>query len=794
MKNITRIIVLSLLTFCFFSTKAQLINKVEVLAKVAQDGSKIMLRWAPSTPALWKMSNKQTTGYTLKKYRVFANSQLLTTPVLVSTTVIKVPDFTYEPTPLRLAWFSKFIKNTVVNNPSSYFLNTNGVNDPTLIINDEYAILWGAYYADTYAPPANAPSSGIIDESSELEKRFNSALSIVEGNFQAAEFVGLGYTDNAIIQGEKYLYEVSSNVPVNAILPSPIKGSVYIGTNDKEDLTVIPPYEINVAFKDSTANINWNTSMLSNFYSSYDIYKSSDNITYKKLNSQPLVNISGDKEKYISYTDFIAVDKTLFLNQTYFYKVIGKTPFGEFGKESDVVSGKPRLFLKNPPYISDLKFDVARDSSQVILSWTVDKAYVPVIQGFLISYSETSSTTGYTYLPITVPSVANVDKYSKSITGFDITKITYFRVTSVALHGDNQDSNAEFIEPIDSIAPLAPTIISVIETSRFLKNGDSVIVAQINWQSDLTKPQNTDIAGYRVFRAQNEKEEASQITNLEDIVGFTYSDTISFYSTASKVDSVSGDIIIKRGTYNLNPKVYYRVKAIDKRENQGPLSLKKFLPRPDRIGLPAVTINDYNMGDDGIGISWSPYVGTDSLYVNFDFKDIKLFRTELTPTQVSTVTHTTAGVQWLLIGEIFDPVDSSYFDINVEKGKYYAYCAVTSDLSDNKSYSAPFVIEYKPNSNSNSVEPLITNLLAVHAVDTKYVKLTWQHTSLKVIDYVIYRAKADEEFLTNYKILNKTDFELFDLDVKTGDIIRYGIIANYEDGSHSTILKTTITY
>jgi hypothetical protein len=797
MKNIRYIILLGLVFILNLQMKAQ--QRVQVKAKMTQNGSAVMLRWAPSTPFLWQASNFQNAGYQLKKYRVYANGQLLTTPVLVTTLTFKVPAYTLDNTPERLVWFQKFMKNTVWNQPRSYF-ESNATNDESLIVNDEYAILWGAIYGESFSD-ASKPEDGIIDISNEQQKRFNAALSICDNNFEAAQFVGLGYTDNSIVAGEKYLYEVSP-LTTNFANP-PLKGSVYIGTEDKEDYNKIPPYQASVAFVDSLAKINWNTSLLDNFYSSYDIYKSTDGTTFTKINVKPLVKIGNDLETSLTFTDSLAYvpggasQKVLDLNATYYYKVVGKTPFGEYGKYSDVVSGKVRLFLHDAPYISHAQVDYENQSDKAKLRFEFNKKYNPAVDKFLISYSTTSSTTGYTYLPEVIAPVDS-GKYERLITAVPITKTTFFRVSAIAKHGDQQDSNPEMVEPIDSIPPLPPTILNVTETARLYKNGDSLLVVKIEWQSDMSKPENQDIDGYRVFRAQNENEEPSQITNLDNITGNFYMDTISYYTTPNNLKTVPTSTPsvqeAAEGAYSLNTKVFYRVRALDKRENQGFLSPKKFLRKPDRIPLPPVVISEYNMGDDGIGLSWSPYVGTDSLFVDFDFDKLAVFRAEVTKAQIETLVPGGPGVTWLQIGEIFDPVDSSFFDEDVVKGKIYAYCVMTNDLSNNKSFSKPFIIEYKPKSNLTQTEPAITAFTAVKETTTKYVKLTWTHTSTNVVEYSLLRTSSADEPLTQFKILEKTNKDFYDLDIKPGSTYKYGIMANYADGTHSILYKAQVTF
>lgn len=788
-----------LFVLCFYTVQVFGQHKVEIKAKVSQDGSKVLLRWAPSTPLLWKLANSQTAGYQLKKYRVFKNGQLLDKPILDSTftVVLKTPVFSHQDRAIRNIWFSKFMHSSVLNmtyeqlNPVGTG-NIDKENDAHLIIDDQYAMLWASIYGDTFSA-SGKEDLGIVDMSSEQDKRFNMALAVTDFNFEAAKFVGLALEDNAVVAGEKYLYEVSALVSGITVQ----KGTVYIGMDDKENLTTIPPYEVNVAFVDSVAKINWNTSMLDHFYSGYDVYRSDNGTTFRKLNDRPLVKVGNDIETSITYTDSLVIKdgnlRSLNLSATYYYKVVGKTPFGEDGKHSDVVSGKVRLFLHEAPYITDAEVEIRNADSLVVLNFTFPALYNPAVNTFLISYSTTSSTTGYTYLPTPV-SKRSDGTYTVDITTVPVRKTTFFRVSAIPFHGDQQDSNPEMVEPLDATPPLAPVILSVINEGIFQKNGDSLMVVKITWQVDMTKKENTDIGHYRIFRANNENEEPSQITNMDNLHAgiFMYRDTIVHVILTRDFNGA----IIQGGKMakSLNHKIFYQIRAVDKRENQGPLSERKFLQKPDKIPLPPVVIGDYSMGDDGIGFSWSGYDETEEFYVDFDFSKYTVLRAEIQMNQMEAIQNRTLTPTWMSLGEIFDPLDSSYFDEGVARGKIYAYVISSTDLSNNVSFSRPLFLEYKPKTSVNNAEPAVQNFTASKLAADKFVKLSWQHTSQKALEYVIYRATSSIEPLKPYQVLKATDREYFDRDIKTGSTYHYGIVVNYPNDTHSRILKSTITF
>jgi uncharacterized protein len=348
-------------------------------------------------------------------------------------------------------------------------------------------------------------------------------------------------------------------------------------------------------------------------------------------------------------------------------------------------------------------------------------------------------------------------------------------------------SNPALIQPIDSIPPLAPINVLVTEVGQILNTkGDSMIV-KIAWTNDISKPENQDVFGYRVFRSFNKNDQASQITNFEDIKNTFYQDTI-----ATVTYGAEKEYGIAVPHYSLNSKIFYQVRAIDNRENQGPLSVKVFIRRPDKVPLPALVFKGYAVSDTGINLNWDNYSQVKETFVDFDFKEHRLYRALIPQAKRdSIVNHKNLVFNWQSIKQFSDTLLNKYMDTAVLKDSLYAYCIISIDSSNNQSLSAPLIVQYKKISNLYSATD-ISNLTAVKFTDNKYVELNWTHTSDKVVEYTLYRSQGVNSTISQYKSISSFDKTYQDFDVKKGIYYKYGIIANYEDGTHSGLKTVNI--
>ena len=652
-----------------------------------------------------------------------------------------------------------------------------------------------------------------------------------------ANFLALGYEDpTPPVAGEKYLYKLTPNGMFNGVVIPP--ATIYIGLEDIEDPSKIPPYDFSVAFVDEFAKLNWNTSLLEKFYTSYDIYFKEGNKNFSKINTYPIINTGDENQKFITYSHNLNdINGKLNTEIDYSFYVVGRDPFGDNGKPSEIITGKVRLFPKNPPFISESS--IIENTQEIEVKFGFDNYYINSISGFLVAYSN-NANSGFKYINnLTIPTSggvlnpeSNQLEYTIKLNQLNITTSVFVKIVAVAKFGENLTSNGAMVQLVDNIAPTKPTIISITNTNikktlselttlypddaqtRTTPGTYTKIV--IKWTAPNTSTDN-DIVGYRLFRSNNTKEEPSQISNKKIIeqsdfnpAELDYEDWVLLENT----ETVGSSATVTKAS--LNSRLYYQIYAVDKNENQGDFSEAKFLQKPDVIPLPAVVIEDYSVGEDGIGFNWQPYSPDDPSIIDFDFKNIKILRTVVPNLNLFEHTNgsTNTSFNWQILAVLNDYNESIYFDNTVNNGNVYAYCVQTEDLSGNLAISKPLVLEYNDKINSNT-EPDITNLATAiqrgydaieDAEINKKIRISWSHTSNNVVNYTIYRALSNED-LSEFKVvevaevMNQTNGEYFDIDVaakfelnaQTGQKVhvpiryKYGLMANYVGGHHSNM-------
>ncbi len=182
--------------------------------------------------------------------------------------------------------------------------------------------------------------------SQEQEQRFTWGLYAADQDFKVAKLGGLGFEDVNVKATEKYVYKVYSLVPKNEMH---IKdGGVFVGL---QDYTKLPkPVDLAAIFTDKKVMLNWNYAIYKREYNSYFIERSEDGKLFSKVNKLPYTTLnSGGKtnSKRIYYIDSIVN------NKTYYYRVKGRTPFGELSPPSEMISGKAVKVLAYVPKNKD---------------------------------------------------------------------------------------------------------------------------------------------------------------------------------------------------------------------------------------------------------------------------------------------------------------------------------------------------------------------------------------------------------------------------------------------------------
>jgi uncharacterized protein len=586
----------ALLLLCF-AVFAQAQDSIRVTLKTNVRKDMIQLRWAVNSPAAWYYTNKN--GVNIERYTLMRNGTILSAPEKKVLTA----------TPLRPHPLNDWQQIATTNNYA--------------------AIIAQALYGKTFEVSGGETGIGkVIALSQEQQQRYSMSMYAAELSFPAALFAGWGYEDKTAVKGERYLYRI---IPVCNNPKKPIEmGSAYVSIDDYENLP--QPQEVSAVFGNSSVLITWNYQLLLNYYSSYFLERTEDGKTFRRLSATPLTNITGGNRMF--YTDSIVN------NKTYYYRVIGLTPFTEEGPASDTIQGMGKSKLVYTPQITQVMPD---DKGNLNVSWEFDKAGDKDLSSFELQRSNTSNGVFATV-------ISGISPESRSVVYNTPQAENDLRIAAIPKEGEPSYSFPRLVQMADTIPP---------ETPKGLEGSvDTTGVVHLKWMAN-TEP---DLLGYRIHRGQTKGEE---LVPLNDA---------AIKATEFK-DSVNID--------NLNAKVYYSVTALDKRYNQSGKSTVIEITKPVMINPAPPFISKCEATDKGIRLEWT--TGKDeTLQAYFIYRGEK------------TMEHT------VLIKEIKNPQTKVYLDSTVTEGVVYKYEVESVNQGKLHSLPSPSVFVKAKNKTANA--------------------------------------------------------------------------------------------
>lgn len=611
---------------------------VRILARV-QEG-KILLRWAVDEAVAWKKANVK--GFILEKYLFSINGKRLQQPQAIWIKPIKKD---------ALETWEYSVKN-----------------------NDYAAVIAQALFGESFSVEGTQGAlADIVNMVKENEQRFSFALLAADMNFEAAKKAGWGFIDTDVKPNEKYVYKIKSALPQEQLA---IKGSaVLAGLKDNEALPA--PIDLQGVFKDKHAIIVWEYELFKRIYTSYNLERSEDGKTFTPLSKEPLVNLNDRPDapaKRMYYIDSLAQN-----NKTYYYRVNGISPFGEYGTYSDTISGQGQPKLPFTPRISNYRFTKNPNEAEII--WEFPKEAEAITSKFQLNQAESDSGP-YKVVIDSIPVTKRQVVYS------ELEASNYMTITAVGKTPKQQKTSfSTLIQPIDSIPPAIPIALE--------GKIDSLGIARFKWQANTEK----DFLGYRVFRGFNEKEEPAQIT-VSQIAQNRFVDTVQ----------------IK----NLNAKVYYYVVAVDKRFNHSNTSEALVLEKPDVIPPTAPVFARYKLENGAVNLVWINSSEVDATHV--------LSRKNITDT-----------TNWEVVYKVTDTIQS-YTDKNVDPDKTYRYSIKAVDKSGLESLpSMPLTVNVINVSPLDLIKELNFN---IYRADN-YIELFWRADDTKIVEYTVFKQEKD---------------------------------------------------
>jgi fibronectin type 3 domain-containing protein len=655
-----------------------------------------LLRWAVSTPASWLRTNRY--GFNIERYTIVRDGSALTQP--------EMKQLNYAP-----------VKAKPLN-------EWEGIAQT-----DDYAaVIAQALYGDEFGLAANTPPNSItaiVNMSQELEQRFAISLFAADNSFAAALMAGWAWSDTTVKRNERYLYRIISAAPDNSSLHIEY-GSVFVATDEME---LLPrPTGLLGVFGNKSVALSWD--YLVNVYHSYYIEKSADGKNYSRLDGVPVTNMNN--------ADIQTSPRMYFMDSltdnidTFYYRLVGITPFGKTGPPSDSIFGRGKELFRYVPYIN---YTDVTASGDLDIGWEFDEKGNALIKGFELKHSPNSE------IYKTVLSDIEPEVRSALIDREKISLSNYFIITAIPHEGEPASSFPVLVQPIDSVPPVIPAGLT--------GTVDSSGAVTLRWDRNTEK----DLYGYKVFRAHLNDEELIPLFDraLEDTV---YRDTV-------EID-------------NLNRHVYYAVAALDRRYNQSDLSPRIELAKPDIVPPSPPAISGYRIKDEGIELSWhnssSPGVTSHRIY-----------RKNRDGDESSQI----------LLAAVADTAQTDYTDTSATAGVYYVYTATA--LKNNELESSPsnritlFTVRTK-HENAG-----IDRFDAIVDTQNRMLKLVWTDRLPDVLYYEIYRGTNDRK-ASLWKTLKNGEHEITDSRLSVGVDYVYIIRAILKSGKNTASKSLNIKY
>jgi hypothetical protein len=510
----------------------------------------------------------------------------------------------------------------------------------------------------------------IVNLSTEQSNRFSFALFSADMSTLAARAMGLFFTDKSANKDESYLYRVMINGYTTQKIDT---GYVLSGYLEYRPLP--RPSQLSVHKQGKNALLAWDRLSAENAYTAYIIERSINNSGYKPLNAEPLINPMSDENErspFFTYSD--TLPNELVKMQ---YRICGISPFGERGPWSDTASLKGGPVLTDYPVINLYE---SKDTKTATIGWTFPKEN-KAVTGFRIMRSNTD-VTGFKDISGLLPSKTRV--YTDTVP----LPTNYYKVFAIGQSGDITMSLAVLVQPVDSFPPVPPV--------RLAAKVDSTGKVTLHWKAN-TEP---DMFGYR---ANNLNEEFSQLTVAP------FQDTVYY-------DKIN----IKTLTHH----IYYKLMAIDKRQNHSGFSDYLDVKRPDFIPPVRPVFKEVHSDARGIYLSWSSSTSDDVAS-----QELRRYANDST--------------KQTLVARFTDMNIETFIDSTALGDTIYHYRFIAIDESGNRSVPAIIaaVSGRKPNTDI---------ILKATAFRNKgIIELVWNAPAVPgIVRYIIYRGMGEEAIAT----------------------------------------------
>ncbi len=607
---------------------------------------------------------------------------------------------------------------------------TNNVQSNEIVVNDFLHPYWetdsakwlplfrkeknktGFIYSVLFQNKSDAKQN--IQQKEKQEKMvYDLMLLSCDFNPEVAKACGLFFVDSNITANTNYIYKISiytntTSVTTKEMYNVTLNSSI-LSTNKK--IT-----GLSARSKNKISTLKWKAVDYNSDYSGYNIERSDDSVNYKRINSTPIILLSSQFEKnkeYIFYND--TMPRT---NKKYFYRIKGINFFGEESDPSNIINVFSSPPINSIPFIDSI-FVV--ENRRVNIKWRMENnSETSLLKNYLLMRSEKDNGIYKTIYE---------SKENLKYTDLTPQQSNFYKVAAVTYNNDTIYSYSRMATIIDTIPPAPPINLKATV--------DKKGIVTLQWQ----KNNETDLQGYKLFKANALNEEFVQINN-KFITDTTYTDKLNLKT--------------------LTKKIYYSLAASDNNFNTSITCSSIEVKRPDTIPPAAPLLN--------------------SLYPELKGVKLNFILSKSDDVIKHIISRKTSNENFTVLKEL-SLKDSLgiYLDTTAESGKTYSYQVTAFDEDNNSSVSKCLVIKYQ-----TGYRKKLNSLIYKVDRTQKNISLTWEYDEKEIEKFILYRAKVNEP-LTIIKTVDGKTLSYIDNNLNIGNIYEYRIKAVLYNGDESII-------
>lgn len=675
LKNYLIILFFLLSTLSSFSQPNNETYKLKISITARSYGDSIYLRWAVTDPTAWRLVKEN--GLILERAKVLSNGKV--------NNYIKL---SIEP-----------IKPWSDDKWREYFENRTESSEGG-IDNEGIAYLLGigekSDEDNIQLPPENENFlKSIKEKRSSQEWALLLTLIAANNSRLAAEGLGLFYVDNDVKENETYSYRIYSNYRSSLY---EFDTTYFTIKNEKFDPQKY--YQtLSANENDRSIEIIWKTDLQ---FSTYNIERSEDKKSYKRLNESPLLTLKSSASDSLEVDSYI--DTTIINYKPYTYRVYAKTVFadeillGEINAMGRDKTPPEQPFVLQPSHIEENK---------VKITWKMADPPASDLAGF---YVGRDSLIDGQFKPIHKDTLS---KFTREFidTTFSRNGYNFYIVTAFDTAGNKSFSYPVYVVLNDTTPPAPP------KWKEAFMDSNGIVTLRLEPNNEF------DLMGYRILTANSPDHEFSSIIESFD------PDSAELKFKTEFRDTVE--------LYTTNKFIYYRATALDNRFNESGFSDIIAVPRPDVVPPVAPVLMDAKVTEKDITLFFIPSSSE-------DVKNQYLLR------------RLSDSEKWDTIA-VLNPSDSIYTDKTVRTNILYQYTLFAVDSSNLKS-DLSFILETRPY--YIGALPEISNFTINYDEKNKLAILNWDYDNISNISFVIYKSYNTQP-LVRYKTITEINARTF---------------------------------